>query len=134
MRRVSGLERIWLAAERIHAPFANCFVLERGFEAERLRRAVGLVSAAHPGARVVRRGRRWVVGDAPIPVREGPVDPDAPLIAPCEVVAEPTRTAIRSRHAVMDGGCSRISCGRSKGRRPWAQKPARPSTSSWPGG
>lgn len=72
-RPVSGLERAWLAADRIQAPFVNQLVLEGvgvpGPAA--LRIAVEQAAAVHPGCtlrlRGLLRGLRWTT-DGPAPV------------------------------------------------------------------
>ena len=74
-RPVSGLERTWLAADRIHGPFVNQLVLEgTGVPGpEALRLAVDAAGRAHPGAclrlRGWLRGLRWTADGAPPRVR-----------------------------------------------------------------
>ena len=73
-RLVSGLERVWLAAERIEAPFVNqCVLTPRvSVDAARLADAVARAGQVHPATRVFLRGRlrglRWDVGDPSPPL------------------------------------------------------------------
>jgi len=128
-RLVSGVERLWLAADRIAPPFVNQLVLEgdgAGLDADRVSAVIDAVSARLPGSRMRLQGRlrrlAWVA-DGPTPrVRRvdgsgwtgaGPegapflLDPLPPAVGPTtEVViidGEPARVAVRTHHAVMDG-------------------------------
>jgi hypothetical protein len=115
VRRLSPVERVWLAADRLCPPFVNQLVLEGdGVPDEAAWRA-----ASGPGLvlRGVLGGCRWVPGPA-APVRTvdgsawdgfGPDgapflrDPLPPSGPTCEVLLAPGRVVFRSHHAVMDG-------------------------------
>ena len=130
-RPLSGLERVWLAADRMAPPFVNQCVLTHlpALDAERLGQAVERAGFAHPGTRVRLAGRlratRWVV-DGPGPrftVLEGTTwlarsEAGAPFLAAalsplrgpvCEVLWLPSNTPetrhliIRTHHAALDG-------------------------------
>ena len=129
-RTLSGTERLWLVADRMHPPFVNQLVIELDGALPpepALRRAMEVAAAAHPGARARVRGalwgRRWeVVGEAP-PVRtvDGSAwsghDPDhagflldplppehGPTVELLRVEGPLPRLVLRSHHALMDGG------------------------------
>lgn len=132
-RRVSGLERVWLAADRIAPPFAIHLVVEwpGPLDVERWRAAVQV--AAGPGMRLRLRGAlrwaRWVVVDEPVPVEvvDDPWDGQGPtpwLTAPLPPDDEPVRVSLvppngeaparavfSAQHAVTDGrGLWRFVC------------------------
>lgn len=127
-RRLSGLERIWLAADRIRGPFVNQLVIEgRGeIAAETLQKAVTAAGAVHPGMclrlkgwlgwsrwkndgappafRVV-DGKRWDgMGPKGAPFLEEPLNPKRGPV--CEVLwveGGTPRLVVRTHHAVTDG-------------------------------
>jgi len=127
-RPVSGVERLWLAAARIAAPFANQIVVEGEGTLpsdEALALAIAAASTAMPGARYrltgFGRGLRWAPGAPPVPVlrveprwdarsdagapwlRE-PLDPRrGPAVAVVAVPGDTPRLVFRSLHALMDG-------------------------------
>lgn len=126
-RRLSGLERVWLAADRIRPPFVNQLVIEgRGkIREESLKRALEQVAAAHPGMSLRLKGAlgwsRWVPG-APPELRvvdgrqwDGMGPKGAPFLEEalgvgrgpvCELLwveGEPPRLVLRTHHAVTDG-------------------------------
>ncbi|MCP4871948.1 MAG: hypothetical protein GY898_24855 [Proteobacteria bacterium] len=123
-RSVSGVEWVWLAADRIAPPFANQFVIEGrgdGVSPEDVARAAAEVAAVQPGSRVRLKGQIWTT-DGPVPrVRPGdgsewdgrsPVgapfllDPLPPQSLTCEVLVvrgDPWRVVVRTHHAAMDG-------------------------------
>lgn len=132
-RRVSGLERIWLAADRIAPPFAIHLVVEwpGPLDVDRWRAAVQ--AAAGPGMRLRLRGAlrwaRWVVVDASVPVEvittpwdgQGPAPwlsaPLPPERGPVRVSLVPptdgasARVVFSAQHAVTDGrGLWRLVC------------------------
>lgn len=124
-RRLSGLERVWLAADRIAPPFAIHLVVEwaGGLDVDRWRAAVQ--AAAGPGMRLRLRGAlrwaRWVVVDEPVPVEvvDAPWDGQGPAAwmaaplppdrGPVRVVlvpptgGQPARAVFSAQHAVTDG-------------------------------
>jgi hypothetical protein len=114
-RKLSGLERIWLAADRIRAPFVNQWVLEGEGTPDlgALEAAVRAVAEVRPltAARLAGfgRGLRWVAGGAPPRVRaaddwsEAPLDPRRGPIA--EVIWAPRarQLVFRTHHAAFDG-------------------------------
>ncbi|MEU4253199.1 amino acid adenylation domain-containing protein [Amycolatopsis sp. NPDC026612] len=118
-RLVCPIEQWFLGFPAKMSPVTNFCVEGAGrLDAESLRRAVAVASEACPGARLVRRGRRWVDGgaDPAVKVVSGVADPCAapelrsPLPnrsgANCEVLLldgpEPT-VVLRASHVVMDG-------------------------------
>ncbi len=105
-RRVSGLERVWLAAERIAPPFAISVVVEPAIPVAlgAFLDAVSAAAAVHPGSRLVRRGGRWLATGT-VPVREAAGDtwPMEPMPASCEALHLGDRLAFRARHATTDG-------------------------------
>lgn len=120
-RPVGGLERVWLAAGRIHAPFAIQIVLQPAAmpSPARWEAAWAATIAAHPGlrARWVGRGRaaRWVFDGPAPPLRALPAwDAAAPVAwlddpldpargAPVELVLAGPTAVLRAHHAVTDG-------------------------------
>lgn len=105
-RRVSGLERVWVAAERIAPPFAISVVVEPAspVSLEALRDAVRAAAEVHPGMRLVRRrGRWWVGGEVPVQAAAGDAWPMDPLPTSCEALHLGDRFALRARHATTDG-------------------------------
>jgi hypothetical protein len=130
-RRVSGLERAWLVADRLRPPFVNQLVLEGegGLSQGAVERAVQQTAAVMPGlsvrARGWLRGAQWVPGGPPPPVRvedgaawdgrspDGapflvqPLDPvDGPIAEVVLLEGSPdglTRLVIRTHHAALDG-------------------------------
>lgn len=125
-RPLTGLERVWLVADRLWPPFVIQVVIEGegGFEVARWRAAAEAVSAAWPAARVRLHGAlgwtRWVA-DGPGPRVEeqdgsawdgrGPawftvrrIDPAAGPVVEVMLLHGPTpRVLVRVHHAVMDG-------------------------------
>lgn len=128
-RPASGVERLWLAADRICPPFVNQLVIEGrgpGLDVDRVAAAVDQVARQQPGCRMRLAGRtrrtRWVA-DGPVPaVRR--VDgrdwlghgPDGapflrsalsprrgPTVEVLLVQGEPSRIVVRTHHALMDG-------------------------------
>ena len=120
-RRLFGLERLWLAADRSWPPFVNQLVVEGEGEADpdALLRALPALAAAWPAARARLQGRlggcRWVADGRPPAVREGGdwdgVSPHPALSArldpACgpivEVVRFTGRIVVRTHHAAFDG-------------------------------
>ena len=125
---LSPVERLWVVADAICPPFVNQLVLEGAgrIDDAALTDAAARAGDAHPGARLVLRGRlegsRWVDGGVAVPVRrvdgsawDGSGPEGAPFLQgrlpprtgpTCEVVAvdgDPWRLVIRTHHAVMDG-------------------------------
>jgi len=123
-RPMSGLERVWLVADRLLPPFVIQLVLEgQGrLPVETVRQAVVSVATALPGLRV--RGRGWLgharwQHDGPLPrVRQvdapgwdGQSQIGAPFLADrlsaagpvAEVVLAGPRVVFRALHAAMDG-------------------------------
>ncbi len=119
-RPLSGVERLWLVADRLAPPFVNQLVLEGegrlGIGA--VQGAVEACARVRPALRLLRRGSRWVA-DGPTPaVRQGdaewdglgpagapdltrPLDPDrGPTV---EVLLLGSRVVIRTHHAAFDG-------------------------------
>jgi hypothetical protein len=130
-RPVSGLERVWLAADRMAPPFVNQCVLTNlpAFDTARLEAAVARAAAVHPGVCVRLNGRlrslRWVANGPP-PRFTTPADPtwtarderDAPWLRNpldpqegpvCEIVAlqgatpDTRHIIVRTHHAALDG-------------------------------
>lgn len=123
-RAVSGVEWLWLAADRIAPPFANQLVIEghgEGLNPGDVARAAAAVAAVQPGCRVRLQGQLWTP-DGPVPrVRpgdgaawdgRGPLgapflrDPLPPRSLTCEVLVvrgDPWRVVVRTHHAAMDG-------------------------------
>jgi hypothetical protein len=130
-RPVSGVERLWLAADRLAPPFVNQMVIE-GREGgphadlERWGEALAEVARLQPGCRLRLAGSlrrtRWVA-DGPIPrvvevdgslwdgvQPEGapflmrPLDPvRGPVVELLIVRGTPPRVVLRTHHAAMDG-------------------------------
>jgi len=134
-RPVSGLERIWLAAEAVAPPFVNQCVLTLpgplNVTETELRASVARAADVHPGVRVSPvgrlRGQRWTLdGPPPRVVRveatwDARSERDAPFLRTpltpgrgpvCEVVLINGVTAqylvIRSHHAALDGMGTRL--------------------------
>lgn len=132
-RPVSGLERAWLAADRIAPPFVNQLVLEAGRgavlpEAAALRGALAALAAVCPSVAARLRGAwsglRWAPGGAgPVVVEaeagawdgassagapaalRAPLSPgDGPVCAVVRVSGEVPRLVLRTHHAAFDGG------------------------------
>jgi NRPS condensation-like uncharacterized protein len=126
-RLLSGLERTWLAADRINPPFVNQLVLEGTgqLSEEALKAAVALASVAIPGLRVrLKRALGWSYWDAdgPLPsVRsvdgqrwdgcspkgapflEEALSTQGPVAEILLVQGSPFRMVVRTHHAVCDG-------------------------------
>ncbi|HNC95103.1 MAG TPA: hypothetical protein PKW90_03200 [Myxococcota bacterium] len=126
-RRLSGLERVWLTADRLRPPFVNQVVIEgRGkIKEENLRRAMAAAAAVHPGMCLRLKGAlgwsRWVPGPPPVlrvvdgsqwdgmspkgaPFLEEPLDPfRGPVAELLWVEGDPPRLVFRTHHAVTDG-------------------------------
>jgi hypothetical protein len=129
MRRVSGLERIWLAARQVAPPFANQLVLEgrgtlsppQGWDA-----AFEALAKAQPGCRArlggVLGGTRWRadgalpalrildgsgwngMGSEGAPFLDEPIDPArGPLYEVLVLEGEPSRVVLRTLNANTDG-------------------------------
>ncbi len=122
-RPVSPNEWLYLGGMRVAPPFAVQVVVEgRGrIGRDDLARAVGVASAACPGARLVRRGRNWVDSGRTPPVHvveaaaldpaapsgaalRRPLDPDAGPACEVLLVDGASSTLVfRAFHGVMDG-------------------------------
>lgn len=126
-RSLSGLERVWLAADGIQPPFVNQLVVEgKGrISAKELKEAVEVAGNANPGLRLRLKGwlgwSRWVPGPSVAfrvvdgtrwdgnspkgaPFLEEPLDPfRGPVAEVLWVEGSPPRLVIRSHHAVTDG-------------------------------
>lgn len=130
-RLVSGLERVWLAADRMAPPFVNQCVLTDlpAFDVARLEAAVARAAAVHPGVCVRLSGRlrslRWETNGPPprFTTPAGPTwvarnEADAPWLRTpldprngpvCEVVAlhgatpDTRHIVVRTHHAALDG-------------------------------
>ncbi len=127
-RPMSGIERAWVVAHELFAPFNNQMIVEGEgtLDAARWREAVAEATRANPGARVVRRGWvGWTVWDdrGPVPPvtevdgspwdgRSGdgapwlqrPLDPHHGPTTEVVLMHGPTpRVAFRTAHATMDG-------------------------------
>ncbi len=126
-RRLSGLERVWLTADRLRPPFVNQVVIEgRGkIKEESLRRAMLAAASVHPGLCLRLKGAlgwsRWVPGPPPVlrvvdgshwdgmspkgaPFLEEPLDPfTGPVAELLWVEGDPPRLVFRTHHAVTDG-------------------------------
>ncbi|MFH8751963.1 hypothetical protein ACH4GK_33905 [Streptomyces rimosus] len=134
-RPISPTERGYLAGALVTPPMAIqvCVEGQGGVTAEELRRAVAAASDACPGARLVKRGNRWVDSGIAPPVVEADgtaLDrrafdtpgsellsrPFTPVKGPnCEALllsGDPATIVFRAFHAVMDG----------KGVMTWAQE------------
>ena len=129
MRRVSGLERVWLAARQVGPPFANQLVLEgvgsptppQGWPA-----LLDELARVQPGCRLRLRGllgrMRWVsdgplpavrqldgsgwdgMGPAGAPFLDPPIDPSrGPLYEILILEGRPTRVVFRTLNAATDG-------------------------------
>lgn len=132
-RPVSGIERIWISAERLAPGFFNHMVVEGdgALDADRLRDAVDAAAQANPGARVVLRGAlgwsSWKpVGPPPEVVEleagawDGQSDRGAafwgqgvalrrgPTCAVLWSPGERSRVVFRTHHSVMDGVGTRL--------------------------
>lgn len=128
-RRLSGMERLWLVADRLDPPFVNQMVLEGdGYPVppRPWSEILTSIAAAQPSARARLHGwlarSRWAA-DGPLPpLREleapgwlGQGPEGAPFLAAsldpstgptCEILVvkgAPTRVIIRTHHALMDG-------------------------------
>lgn len=127
-RLVSGIERAWVVAHDLFAPFNNQMVLEGdgALDGQALRNAVETATLANPGARVIRRGwvgwTHWDDRGPPPPVVEvdgsgwdglsgdgapwlaRPLDPHRGPTTEVVLMHGPTpRVAFRTAHATMDG-------------------------------
>lgn len=127
-RRLSGLERIWLMADRIAPPFVNQLVLEApggDLDAVDWDGAVDAAAAAVPGISARLRGilgwTRWTAGPGPrvmrvtdsawdgwsgggAPFLARRLDPRRGPVAEVVLVAGPTpRLVLRTHHAALDG-------------------------------
>lgn len=130
-RPLSGVERLWLAADRIAPPFVNQMVIEghseRPADAARWRRALTRVLPAQPGCKVrlvggLRRSR-WVADGRPprivevdgtvwdgtcpdgAPFLSRPLSPRGGRSAEILLVRDERtpRVVVRTHHAAMDG-------------------------------
>ncbi|MFN7972746.1 MAG: hypothetical protein U0166_10420 [Acidobacteriota bacterium] len=127
--RLSGMERLWLVADRLHPPFVNQMVLEGdGIPVPPVPwpELLARVADALPGARARLHGHlgasRWVAdGPAPpaievdasrwdgsrpegAPFLAAPLDPrDGPTCAIVIARGDPARVVVRTHHALMDG-------------------------------
>lgn len=126
-RILSVNERLWLAADKIHPPFAVQMVCEGtgAIDIRQWRKAVELASAANPGSRLRLKGLlnscRWVDSETPPPVIEvdggawsgyGPSGAsflekpfnvsDGPTCEVLVIHGDPVRIAFRAHHGVMD--------------------------------
>jgi len=126
-KRVSTIEKLYLAYNQLRPPFANQVVVEGTgrIDATALRAAVARATAVNPGAALAMSGRlglrAWVPGPEPrvtvianatwdgrsevgAPFLDAPLDPAGPT---CELqvvtAGERTYLVFRSLHAVMDG-------------------------------
>ncbi len=129
MRRISGLERVWLAARQVGPPFANQLVLE-GTGSPRPPDGWGALleslAEAQPGCRMRLRGMlggtRWAAGGplprvieldgdawdgkgpAGAPFLDAPIDPSrGPLYEIVLLSGEPSRIVLRTLNAATDG-------------------------------
>ncbi len=126
-RRLSGLERVWLTADRLRPPFVNQVVIEgKGkIKEESLHRAMLAAAVVHPGLSLRLKGAlgwsRWVPGPPPVlrvvdgsqwdgmspkgaPFLEEPLDPfKGPVAELLWVEGNPPRLVLRTHHAVTDG-------------------------------
>jgi len=127
-RRLSGLERIWLMADRMCPPFVNQLVLEApdgDLDAVDWDAAVVEAARAVPGVSLRLRGvlgwTRWVPGPTPRVVRVSgstwdgwsgggapflatPIDPRRGPVAEVVLVSgETPRLVLRTHHAALDG-------------------------------
>ena len=131
-RRLSGVERLWLAADRISPPFVNQMVLEftdgssGGSASHSLEPALRKLAHAHPGASCRLKGwggsSRWESGGALPEVRrveapewdgttgEGapflrePLDPrSGPVVELLCIGGRRRRWVLRTHHAATDG-------------------------------
>ncbi|MCP4803795.1 MAG: hypothetical protein GY884_00465 [Proteobacteria bacterium] len=115
LRPLSPVERVWLVADALGAPFVITIVVEGTGEIDGIERAVALAAEENPGARArlegVLGGTRWVdSGEAPpvVPMAlpsPGPVVgrrllADSPGL---EVGVAPDGVVFRVHHALMDG-------------------------------
>lgn len=131
-RPVSGLERLWLVADRLHAPFVNQMVIEGDGEPPRPSSdLLARLAEALPGFRgrlAGHLGGSRFEGDGPLPaVREvdgtawdGQGPAGAPfLAAPLDprrgptneillVAGSPARLVLRTHHALTDGQGTRL--------------------------
>jgi len=120
-RPLSGLERVWLTAERLQPPFAFQWVLEGqgALPPDRVRDALATLAVRLPSLRArlrgVLRGAHWRF-DGPLPLVEvwdaprwdgigspGAGRLEAPMRHPVEVLLGDGRVVVRVRHALMDG-------------------------------
>lgn len=122
-RRVSGLERVWLAAARLAPPFAIHLVAEWPGPLDPDRWRAAIEAAAGPAMRLrlrgVLRGARWITTADAIPIEvvsapwdgAGPADwltaPLPPARAPLRVhllpAAPVARVVFSAHHALTDG-------------------------------
>ncbi|MEZ4469005.1 MAG: hypothetical protein R3F43_32385, partial [bacterium] len=121
VRSLGGLERVWLAAGRIHPPFAIQIVLQPDPmpPASAWEAAWAATCAAHPGLRARLAGRlrrtRWIfdapappvqtapawAGEAPVEWLDAPLDPARG--APVALVLAGPSVVLRAHHALTDG-------------------------------
>ncbi len=130
-RPLSGVERLWLAADRIAPPFVNQMVIEgtssRPADLGRWRRAVTRILPAQPGCKVRLAGSlrrsRWVADGRPprvvevdgslwdglspagAPFLTRPLSPRAGRTVEILLVrhADTPRVVVRTHHAALDG-------------------------------
>ncbi len=121
VRSLSGVERVWLAADRVAPPFAIAFVFEGDGEvpAPELERVLPALALAAPGFRGRLRGwLGWTSwhDDGPLPtvtpVTEWPTSGAHPALATpldpyrgpsAELLTGPGRVVLRIHHAATDG-------------------------------
>lgn len=120
-RPVSGVERVWLVAERLLPPFAIQWVIEGEghLDEAQVVDAVERVAASMPVVRARTRGMlhgtRWAC-DGPLPVvrrvdasgwdatsSQGAPFLESPLAGAVELLLLDGRLVVRLRHALMDG-------------------------------
>lgn len=125
MRPLTGLERVWLVADRLWPPFVNQLVVEGEGElsADAWRAALKTVAAAWPGASARLGGAlkwtRWTGDGAPPALREvtgewdgrgpaewtgRPLDPArGPVVEVVLVRGARPKVVLRTHHALFDG-------------------------------
>lgn len=119
-RPLTGLERVWLVADRAWPPFVNQLVVEGDgtLDPDAWRRALDTLLPAWPGARARLHGAlgwtRWVDDGAPPTVTTvdwdgasplpGRLDPwSGPVAEVLLAPGDPARVVLRTHHAAFDG-------------------------------
>ena len=126
-RRLSGVERLWLVAERLHSPFVNQMIVEGdGVPEANWQSVIENAAAMAPMLRARLHGHLWRsrwIADGPLPtveiIADSTWDGNGPAGAPfldrtldlrtgpaCGVVVvpgDPTRIIFRTHHALSDG-------------------------------